>query len=190
MKANFPLLTEENLRDIAKLYPENVVPPFPFHPYAWYPAAELAYGESTFTCPGISISKAFAQHVSPQKSWNYHYNVTGDETDLGMGVQHVAEKVPIFGVGNIRGCRPLDQCSYALYNAPMVPIVQNYWISFVRTLNPNTFKDDTAPIWEPLGSNKNARLKFQLHDMEMETIPEQQQARCDLWKSLAAQTEQ
>jgi hypothetical protein len=34
------------------------------------------------------------------------------------------------------------------YNAHIVPIIMNYWISFVRDLSPNSHKYQEAPHWE------------------------------------------
>lgn len=59
---------------------------------------------------------------------------------------HVSEKPAIFGPGNDGEC---VDCSYSAYNSSIVPVVMNYWISFMRSLDPNTHRDPTAPEWQP-----------------------------------------
>ncbi|KAJ5219209.1 uncharacterized protein N7498_001308 [Penicillium cinerascens] len=72
-------------------------------------AAQEAYGESTFTCPGIEIASSLATHLSPLKTWNYRYNVWDAQNEAaGLGVPHVAEKPAIFGPGNSGAC---NNCS-------------------------------------------------------------------------------
>ncbi|KAI6871338.1 hypothetical protein KC323_g1925 [Hortaea werneckii] len=152
-----------------------------------------AYGENTFTCPGIEISNSIAAYLSPDQVWNYRYNVEDRDTvAAGYGVPHVSEKTAIYGVNNTGPC---DGCSYATYNAPMVPIVMHYWISFIKHLNPNVEKHATPPEWEPWMQRcghawQPQRLKFELNATEMESVPADQLERCDLWKDLAAVTEQ
>jgi acetylcholinesterase len=185
IQANYPRLNDKDLAAINKTYPLGSV--FPLHD-PWFTPTEMAYGEATFICPGIEITKSLARFTSPSKTWNYRYNVY-DEADesIGLGVPHVSEKPAIFGPGNAGDC---TGCSYLTYNAPIVPIVMNYWISFVRTLNPNIHKDPSAPVWQSWGTHGGQRLKIQLDATVMEPVPEAQLQRCELWKSLASISEQ
>ena len=75
------------------------------------------------------------------------------------------------------------------YNAPAVPIVMDYWISFILSLNPNTYKSPHAPEWQPWGS-ETQRLVIEANSSHMEVVPSGQLSRCELWKSLANVTEQ
>lgn len=183
--ANYPRLTDADLRAINKSYPLGSV--FPRH-LPWFTPAEMAYGEATFICPGIEITKSLAHYTSPNKSWNYRYDVYDESLDaLGLGVPHVSEKPAIFGPGNAGTC---DGCSYLTYNKPIVPIVMNYWISFIRSLDPNTYKAPAAPEWQPWGTHGGQRLRIRLNATKMEPVPADQLERCALWKSLASITEQ
>ena len=185
IQANYPRLTDRDLEAINNSYPLGSV--FPLHA-PWFTPAEMAYGEATFICPGIEITKSLAHYTSPNKSWNYRYNVYDDSDEAeGYGVPHVSEKPAIFGPGNAGDC---SGCSYLTYNKPIVPIVMNYWISFILSLNPNTHKDPAAPEWQPWGTHGGQRLKIQLGETEMEAVPADQLERCALWKSLASISEQ
>lgn len=184
IKANYPHLSEHDLGRIKSAYPLGDL--YPNHA-PWFTPAAHAYGESTFICPGIEMIKSMARHLSPHKSWNYRYNVMEEAAvAAGLGVPHVTEKPAIFGPGNAGSCG--EPCTYTGVNAPMVPIVMNYWISFIRTLNPNTFKHPSAPQWKSWGCGE--RLRFQLDATGMEHVSRAQMGRCHLWESLAETSQQ
>jgi acetylcholinesterase len=61
----FPQLTTADTDAINALYPLEA--PLPQHA-PFFPSASAAYGETTFTCPGLEISSALAKYT---KSWNY-----------------------------------------------------------------------------------------------------------------------
>ena len=71
-------------------------------------------------------------------------------------------------------------------------VVMNYWISFVRALDPNTYKLASAPNWNSFGTGQDGgrRLRFETNATEMELIPQDQVARCEFWKELAEVMEQ
>lgn len=187
IKANYPNLNGAELQLINHTYPPDILPRFENHTI-WFTSAELAYGEATFTCPGIVMSSSAARRVSPSKSWNYRYNVI-DQHNIatGAGVPHVFEKPAIWGVNSTGPCR---NCSYETYNAPIVPIVMDYVLSFIVSLNPNTHKNAAAPMWEPWGSGSGQRLKLETNATAMEAVPGDQLQRCAIWQSLASVTEQ
>lgn len=185
MQANYPRLTCSDLQRIKKTYPPDLQYP---HHARYFGAAAEAYGESTFTCPGIEITSSLANHLSPLKAWNYRYNVWDAATaNEGLGVPHVAEKPAIFGPGNTGPC---NGCSYKTYNKPMVPIVMDYWISFILSLDPNTYRNPAAPEWMPWSAEGGRRLRFQLNATGMENVPGSQMNRCSMWKQLAGVMEQ
>lgn len=185
MQANYPRLTPLDLQLINATYPPGAV--MAKHA-AWFPPAAKAYGESTFTCPGNEMAASLARYSSPDKTWNYRYNVWDAGNDVsGLGVPHVIEKPAVWGPGYAGAC---DNCSYVTYNKPMVPIVMNYWISFILSLNPNTYKDNSAPEWKPWGTQGGQRMRFQLNVTDMEPVPDDQRQRCMVWKRLAGTMEQ
>ncbi|KAK5126804.1 hypothetical protein LTR85_009738 [Meristemomyces frigidus] len=196
IKNNFPKLSEAELQKINETYPQDGFGSFPDHA-AYFAATETAYGENTFICPGIEISNSLTQYNSPANVWNYRYNVQDLPTvAAGLGVPHVSEKPAIWGVNNTGPC---DGCSYETYNAPIVPVVMSYWISFIISLDPNTHKDPSAPYWSPwvagnagYGANESnlQRLLIQTNATQMEYVPSAQLGKCQVWKSLADVTEQ
>lgn len=187
IKDNYPKLTQADLERINETYPEDGFGTFPRRtPY--FAATQAAYGEATFTCPGLEMSRAMASCSLP--SWNYRYNVQ-DEANIaaGLGVPHVSEKPAIFGVDNTGYC---NGCSYETYNAAIVPVMMSYWISFIVSLDPNAHKVSQAPTWEMFNGKEGCvqRLKIQTNATAMESVPSAQLNRCALWKGLAGTTEQ
>ncbi|KAF4632485.1 hypothetical protein G7Y89_g5636 [Cudoniella acicularis] len=177
---NYPNLTDSDAEAINAEYP--LMPPLPKHA-AYFPSASAAYGESTFTCPGNYISQAFSA-ANEYRVWNYRYNVLqANNVQGGLGVPHTFESPAIFGLGN---ANDNVNSSYKTYNSEIIPVVMNYWISFVRGLNPNSYKYSSAPKWDALddGRNGSRRLLLQTNATQMEEIPQDEAERCDFWRTL------
>jgi acetylcholinesterase len=195
-KINYPTMTEADMNSLLVLYPLEF--PLPFHE-SWYPTASRAYGDATFICPTNNILNSLAvkrnestpalMKVSPVPNiWSYRYNVEDTElVESGLGVPHVFESPAVFGPAMLPP--PVVPQSYWTYNAPVVPMVMKYWLSFVMTLNPNTHKDPGAPVWKPWGRSQN-RLLIELGTSQMETVDELEQERCSFWKDIAGDTQQ
>ncbi|KAG5658830.1 hypothetical protein KAF25_007383 [Fusarium avenaceum] len=184
MQNEYPYLTTDDTETILDLYPQE--PKLPKHD-TWFPSASRAYAEATFICPTNNILNAFAKHANPKTLWSYRYNVQITEfIDDGLGVPHVANAPAIFGP-DMTAAKAGP--SYRTYNAPMVPIVQNYWISFVRSFDPNTHRDEDAPQWETWGDDQN-RLVFELNNNTMESVGKGQRERCQAWLDLSDSTKQ
>jgi acetylcholinesterase len=187
MQNNYPHLTIAETDEINEQYP--LMPPLPKHA-AYFPSASAAYGEATFTCPGNFIALTFAKTLSPYKVWNYRYNVLqANNVASGLGVPHTFESPAIFGLGN---ANDNILSSYATYNAEIIPVMMDYWISFVRELTPNRYKYSGAPHWESFGDGKDGgrRIVLQTNETAMEKIPADQLERCEFWRGLAITMEQ
>ncbi|KAF4982248.1 hypothetical protein FZEAL_2132 [Fusarium zealandicum] len=185
MQNEYPYLSEDDIETILDLYPRE--PPVPKHD-TWFPSASRAYGEVTFICPAENILNAFADSPSLAKNiWSYRYNVEiKDFAEDGLGVPHVANSPAVFGP-NMTPARAGP--SYLTYNAPMVPIVMNYWISFVRALDPNKHRYQDTPSWQPWGTEQN-RLVFELGNITMELVGNGEKERCKAWLDMADSTKQ
>ncbi|KAI0152868.1 alpha/beta-hydrolase [Xylariaceae sp. FL1272] len=184
MRNNFPNLTATQADEIVQEYP--LMPPLPAHDI-WFPSASAAYGESVFTCPGNFIASAVAKYYTPDKVWDYRYNVQDDEQiAAGLGVPHAFDKAAIFGPGYAGSYA----ASYTTYNAPIVPITMKYYISFIMDLDPNTHRDATAPEWSAWGDADGTRMRLQTNDTAMEDVPLEQTHRCAFWKEISESMEQ
>lgn len=176
---NFPNLTPENIEAIHKHYP--IMPPLPLHE-SYFPSAAAAYGDAIFTSPGNSLSSNIASHVSTDKLWNYRYNVQDQRlVDMGLGVPHTFETPAIFGPENVGDDL---ESSYRTYNHDIVPVVMKYWISFVRSLDPNVHKHTEAPTWESWGEGSGKRLLIETNNSRMEDVPRDEIEKAVFWRSL------
>ncbi|KAK8125311.1 triacylglycerol lipase-like protein [Apiospora kogelbergensis] len=185
LQNNYRFLEDEEAKSITELYP-RMEEALPNH-NVWFSSAQMAYGETTFICPAVYLLSAYAQQRgnattnTTTGAWGYRYNVADAvNAALGIGVPHLFESFAIFGPDNVPGAPE----SYYTYNAPMVPLVMDYWISFVRALDPNPFRSPDAPSWEQWGAGKR-RLLLETGKTAMESTPQEQRARCDAWKELA-----
>ncbi|KAI6382934.1 hypothetical protein MCOR25_000444 [Pyricularia grisea] len=203
LQNNYPNLRERDLDDIVDRYP--LMSALPQHK-PWYPSTSKAYGEATFICPTVNVLDDVSSNFpnSRNKTWAYRYNVQDkDDVSSGLGVPHTAEVGAVFGPDSVLGQAP---ASYKTYNAPIVPVVMDYWISFVKTLSPNVLKNADAPSWElyagrngtniTAGTNSTAlansrlRLVLETNNTRMEQVPSDEVSRCQFWKSLKDQTQQ
>ncbi|KAJ5293526.1 uncharacterized protein N7443_009479 [Penicillium atrosanguineum] len=70
-----------------------------------------------YVCSGIFMSSIYAS--SGVNSWNYHYDV-GDPMEEASGFGYVP-----------------GSASYTTINAAIVPVMQGYWTSFIKHLDPD-----------------------------------------------------
>lgn len=173
LKNNYPHLTPDQLEAINHAYPTTE--PVPQHA-AYFPSASAAYGDAAFICPSTFMADALMR--STGQVWDYVFNVHDPTMDsIGLGVRHMLETEAIFGVGY--GGVHYD--AYADGNADIVPMTMDYFISFVRALDPNVFRKPGTPEWKRWGQGE--RLVLQ-HESQMEMVSQEFRDRCDLWRSL------
>lgn len=201
MQDNFPQLSDANTAAINVLYPKEA--PFNGHA-AFFPSAAAAYGETTFICPGLEMSSVISQHT---KSWNYRleiqssqkkiltilcfdrFNVlTPSEIQQGVGVSHTSELSNVFGPGNTPAGSSTS--TFDFNDISLTPILQAYYTSFVRFLDPNAHTIQGSVFWPEFSPDTNERLLLQVNATTVETVPSDQLARCQFWKGLVIQMEQ
>lgn len=145
-----------------------------------------AYGESTFICPGISLCEAMSAKSSSDV-WNYSYNITTTQfIDLGLGVTHTIDTGAIFGPYYGGTPKVNSAVSYTTYNAAVVPILMDYYISFVKTLSPNNLRNTAAPEWPTYTSGSTQqRLLLNIDSTTTEAVPGSLLSKCMFWYGLA-----
>ncbi|KIX00673.1 uncharacterized protein Z518_09738 [Rhinocladiella mackenziei CBS 650.93] len=196
----FPFLTFEHLERINTLFP-NHGPTFP-HSGPWWRQVSNAYGDIRYMCPNLFISSAFARHGAPG-NWNYRYNVRDPaQIAAGLGVPHTVELGAIWGPANVRGGVPASYRT-GKSNAWIVPLMQAYWVSFVRSLDPNVHRSAGAPVWDQFTANHGdgdgsdwsldseaavwRRMLFDtLRTTAMENVTTTVQARCKYLSGIGA----
>ncbi|KAK1829861.1 lipase 1 [Podospora conica] len=174
LTSNFPLLTP-NHTSILSLY-SPPLPPLPGRA-PWFPTASLAYGEATFICPTSFLLSA----ARAPRRYAYRYNVRDDElVALGLGVPHLFEAAAVFGPDNIGGH---GAASYKTYNRGVVDVVQGYWISFVRGLDPNVYRRRGSPRWG-VWEGRGRRMVLETGVQRMEGVGGEEAERCRFWEGL------
>ena len=90
---------------------------------------------------------------------------------------------------------PLSSSSDSSF-PPIVPVVMDYFLSFIQTRDPNPLRAPGAPVWEswgtPLlvGSGNGSRIVLETNNVRMEPVEAAQAARCEFWAGLAPRTQQ
>ncbi|KAL1890961.1 hypothetical protein Sste5346_007958 [Sporothrix stenoceras] len=200
---------------ISQHYPQ--APAVPEHA-SWFPTLAQVYGELTFVCPAVNTLDAVANVTtssdsstssSPLTLFAYRYAMQDQELmDEGLGTVHMMDAAAVFGPSNVHCCPPKSYYHDDESNASpeddrngnpgLVPVMMDYYISFVRTLNPNTLKSAHTAEWVPWGrpeertdADKRQRLVVYTGGHQaMETVPADQAERCRVWHDLADLVEQ
>ncbi|KAI1767547.1 alpha/beta-hydrolase [Hypoxylon sp. FL1150] len=203
LQNNYPDLTDDRAADVIDRYP--LVEALPLHG-PWFPSAAKAYGEATFICPAsyildvyaarsganTSCSSSSSSSSSTSKTWGYRTNIyDANNAALGIGVPHIWESWAIFGPDSEAGVGR-GPASYYAHATDVVDLIMDYWISFVRTLDPSAMRTPGAPAWEAWDSSAagGSRLVFQAGNFTMEPVPSDQRQRCEFWRGLAPSTHQ
>ncbi|KAI0419730.1 Alpha/Beta hydrolase protein [Xylaria grammica] len=182
LQSNYPLLSALNTSAILAQYPQMA--PVPAH-NAWFPSTAQAYGDTTFICPAAHILSAYTAHLgNGSRAWGYRYDVEdAAEVAAGLGVPHVFDSWAIFGPDSQAGPGGAPE-SYYTYNAGVVPVMMDYYISFVRTLDPSRLRYAAAPRWPGWG-DAATRLLVQGGNVSAETLSAELKDRCAFWETLA-----
>lgn len=90
----------------------------------------------------------------------------------GLGVEHVGELGSIWGGGT-----PTER--------PLVPTIQGYWTSFIRSKDPNTYRKAGSAVWGNFGTSMS-RLRFPNDPSKvgMEKIDPGLHAKCQYFASI------
>jgi cholinesterase len=105
----------------------------------------------------------------------------------GLGTQHTIETSAIWGPKYVSHVPP---ASYSNINAPIVPLMQGYWTSFIRTYDPNTHRANGAPEWRPFTAYGMKRIFIRTNETKMETVPQDQRERCAYLAGIAVSIQQ
>ncbi|KAK1976539.1 carboxylesterase [Colletotrichum cereale] len=167
-------LSNASLALLRETYLDKAQPVFPDSGKLWRQLAN-AHGDFRAHC----ITKVFQDAMARDgvRTFNYRYGVLDEEQEaLGFGAYHTVELNGVFGPDNTDGGPPK---SYSTTNAPIVPLTQAYWASFVRSLDPNAAGIVPGmPEWEAWTVDGKRRLLFQNNTGTMEGMPAAQQDNC------------
>jgi carboxylesterase type B len=148
IKDHYPLLTDADLDLIAKNYPNSRQWP---DSGRYWDAVAKAQGDIRYICPTYLASNAMSSHnPGSVKTWQYQWDVAAphDMTN-GYGTKHAGS------VGHIM--------------SPPRNEISDYFISFIKHLDPNVERDPKTPKWTPLAMEKPKRLVFSNREGELGT---------------------
>ncbi|KAM0147446.1 hypothetical protein ACHAPC_008981 [Botrytis cinerea] len=183
LKAQYPPLTAKDLHAIHRIYPFDAAHQYPNHT-PFFASLSAAYGEGIMTCPSLDVARAMSSRpASAAEVWNYRFNVR-DPANIasGLGVPHTWEIDAVWGPGF--AANPKGSNSYSNGDASIVPVVQGYWQSFIRSLNPNTYRAEGSPEWERFMTDN--WLLIQTNATRMATQNQTETDRCQFWSSISA----
>lgn len=167
-------LSNRSLAIIDNIYVTNKTEPvFPNSGRLWRQAAN-AVGDIRQHC----VDKVYQDYLAADgtHTWNYDYGVIDPEQEAkGFGAYHTVELFAVWGPNNTDGNPPK---SYNTTNAAIVPVVQNYWISFIKYLDPNKGRLAGAPVWEQW-SKEARRIHFVTNGTSMKGMGDLER-RCEI----------
>jgi carboxylesterase type B len=130
----------------------------------WRNLAADVYGHIRYNCPGLNFSSAYAENSSVP-TWQYRWNVGN--------ALHVEELGSVWGGGK----------------GASNQFIQAYWVSFIRSFDPNkhpvTFTGDglqlSSPKWDTFGVDVGHRMLFNDSNVvKMEEVTKVELNRCNL----------
>ncbi|KAK2741018.1 hypothetical protein FQN57_005754 [Myotisia sp. PD_48] len=178
LKNQFPGLTESHLKRLRNDYPKTE-DKFPAGgPYGQYwRQGSNAYGEFRYTCPALFTAGNFRAATAGKNIWSYEYAVEDPESMAkGYGVTHTVEVHAIWGPGYSAGLAPPSYRTSV--NAPIIPVVQGYWTSFIQTLDPNLHRAKDSPEWRTFGREGGEHLLIKTGATVSRSIPDDLISRC------------
>lgn len=132
LKDHYPLLTDEDLDLLVKTYPNDRHWP---DSGRYWDAVAKAQGDIRYICPTYLTSNAMAEHnPADVPTYQYQWDVMwGVDIENGFGTKHAGT------VGQVMVRRKNE--------------ISDYFISFVKFLDPNAERTEGTPKWERLDSS-------------------------------------
>lgn len=190
LKSDVPSITNDTLDTMMKLYPEFLVNTSFFSRDVSRPSNDSYWSgtgsqwqrdvtlktELKQTCMAAFLSDMNAAEGN-MANWHYRYNVLdatpGGLADQGLFTPHTSELYVIWGLGNTDGgdpgCLKLD-ASDPLSCVTGGKVMQAYWISFVRSLDPNTYRLAGTPEWGHWTIDQPNRMVFDNKNATLEVM--------------------
>lgn len=192
LRAYLGNVTDHQLEEIKTMYPESLnqvsfagivlQDPFPGAGDEWERLGAIV-GDMIFRCVSAFMSDMIDVAGNTQ-NWHYHYDVLDPRGEAdGTLVAHTIELNAIWGPNNMHGGDTPP--SYLIPNedggdAGIVAIMQSYWISFVRTYDPNALRAPGLAKWTPWTLKGRQRLLIHSDGTSMEKMPDAERDRCKL----------
>jgi cholinesterase len=192
---NFPAVTDAQLAKLDVLWPNGNQSACPT-PGCFFKQAADMYGDIRYICPGLFLARTLSTistTPAPPSVWIYHFNALDPAQNAsGLGVPHIAEQPSIWGPQNLAYQSPPSYLPGGV-NAGTIPVMQGYWTSFIKTLNPSKARYNSSAEWVPWKGDlaQGRRLLVSTGGgTEMEGVSAQFQAKCAYQDTIALSLEQ
>lgn len=145
----FPSLSDKNIDILQKAYPRSLFASEDL----W---RQTLCSDYSFNCARVLMASEW--NKAGVNAWTYRYDHPDPAHGPGAGVFHAAENYIVFrGVHvDINGTHAFSQQSPP--ETAFSHEIISYWLSFVRTLDPNTHKLDRAPAWPEYSVKERNRV--------------------------------
>ncbi|KAF9224779.1 alpha/beta-hydrolase [Gyrodon lividus] len=147
LKEYFPSLTETDIQEFLALYPlcdyDSATQRF-----------QVATGEPDVICGREAMGGASSLFSD---TWTYRYN-TPNPTSGSDAVAHAAENWMMFNGSNTGFNGTTTFTFQTPAELAFASELIAYWLSFVRSGNPNTYKLDMSPAWERYTPTNKVRM--------------------------------
>ncbi|THU84217.1 alpha/beta-hydrolase [Dendrothele bispora CBS 962.96] len=140
MSTLYPMLSEKDLAEFERVYSLDGFT-------SQEQQVGTATGESTFRCGRSALGNAFG---ATTKAWTYRYNQP-NPTQNTPAVLHAAENCNFNGTTTFTPMTPTE----IAFAEELIA----YWLSFVRSEDPNTFKLERSPEWKQFFPTGQAALQ-------------------------------
>ncbi|KAM0562320.1 hypothetical protein ACHAPJ_002007 [Fusarium lateritium] len=142
-----------------------------------------SYGYMRFLCSGVNFSGLMSSWM-PNKTWNYWYNV--QNTMAGGSVSHSVEVFALWGPTSACGPAPSSYYPGGI-NANATTVIQGYWASFIRSYDPNTFRNANTSVWGPYSPAVKQRMVFDTAGQtSTRNMTQTMQDKCNYFGSIGA----
>lgn len=173
----YPTITPEMFGEINDLYP-NPNDTCPGLGCYWRQISNT-YQEVRYMCPALYANSIFTKNN--EKSWAYRWNVEDPEqVKEGLGVPHTSELEAL--IGSEYTDEEPESYKPGGINERVSPVLQGYWTSFMRTLDPNKCREKGTAEWKNWATDNQARIVIGTGGKtNMEDIGDGLKERCDYW---------
>ncbi|KFA65781.1 hypothetical protein S40285_06123 [Stachybotrys chlorohalonatus IBT 40285] len=180
----YPTLTFGHLDRIHELYPSVNASQTNCTgvPGCYWRQAANVYGEARYMCPSLFMNSRMQSH-GVANTYAYLWNVSDPaQIQAGLGVPHVVEMDALLGEDYAPGI-PASYRSGGI-NERATAVMRGFWTSFVRTLDPNVFREDGTSAWDPWEGGR--RMVFETGARtSMEDVGQGLRERCLFWEENA-----
>uniref|UniRef100_A0A8H7TVS9 Carboxylic ester hydrolase n=1 Tax=Bionectria ochroleuca TaxID=29856 RepID=A0A8H7TVS9_BIOOC len=181
----YPTITPDMFGEVNRLYP-NTNNTCPNAGCYWRQLSDV-YGDIRFMCPALFMSSQL-RALGSSASYSYLWNVEDPALMReGLGVPHTVETDALLGTQYGKEGAP-ESYKPGGINEMASPIMQGYWTSFIRSLDPNKHRYPGTAEWRNWETGSPRRIVFGTKGKtEMEEIPPELKEKCEFWVKYGTQ---